>query len=475
MRTHAVVIAYGESPAHWTGTGTRIGPRQVLTAAHVLKGPPADLRVKLNGSQSLPATIAWQHPKLDVAVLTTTEDFPTGDRPRWLEQVSTGQAWEASGYPRLTQKDQPPATDLHQVTGTTCSCAPGETTLNLVCHTAARLPTAAATAEVPGAPALVYGGLSGAGVWVNGCLAGVVGQLLPELQGSQVQAIPYGAFASADFRRAAGLGVVPPEVVARLVDLASQSPALCKAVAQELTLADQSAPAVVAALLIRPAQEAAGVLNRADRRLSASADRQIQRRLVGALIPYLAERVWSALSDGRVHTLGVATETLAELIVARLDDRDARLVLVDESAYPVGATALIARQFAAQHLPVADEAGRELAGTMLKHQYARFSTDLDLNELGLDELRRRYRLRSDASLSEIEDNAAYNLTDPDEPRYYLLFDTTCSAWWAVRGARFCEAMPPSIQIVRLDLPAPSQDEVFTARHLAAPLKRPLES
>jgi hypothetical protein len=477
VRTHAVVIAYGESPAHWTGTGTAHRAAPGADGGPCAQGAPADLRVKLNGFQSLPATIAWQHPKLDVAVLTTTEDFPTGDRPRWLEQVSTGQAWEASGYPRLTQKGQAPATDLHQVTGTTCSCAPGETTLNLVCHTAARLPTAGATAEVPGAPALVYGGLSGAGVWVNGCLAGVVGQLLPELQGSQVQAIPYGAFQCPEFWREVGLGQVPAAVLNRLVDQVSET--LRKALADALQLAGAvNNRAVVEALLTRSALDALRALNAVDKVLFDQRqlkERQSLDRLRGTLLPYLTERAghtWSTLGDGRVHALQVATATVAELIVARLDDREADLVLLEHSAYPVGAKALVASRFAALNLPLADEGGRELEASVLRHHLARVSTDLDLEGLTLAELRRLYKLSPEASLGEIEDNAWFNRHESvDAPRYYLLFDAHSLDWWAIRGTDFCKNMPPSLQIVRLDRLEPTRDEVSTARLLGESLKR----
>jgi len=169
-----------------TGSGTLVGPGRILTAAHTLKGRP--LRVRLEGGAWVEVADVRQDDGLDVAVLSVQAPLSSLRPPAWLFDIPTGQRWEACGYPKV--RSAPPSEALEQVGGTTLSCGRADGVLNL---------------DVDVNPQ-VWGGLSGAGVWVDGRLAGVVRAEPASWSGKRLTAVPVAAFLSSSAaRRALGL------------------------------------------------------------------------------------------------------------------------------------------------------------------------------------------------------------------------------------------------------------------------------
>lgn len=438
-RGRAVLVRYGEAPeAGWVGTGTCIGPLHVLTARHILTGEAANLRVEAvepSGDHALtgtavPARVVWTHTDLDVALLVTEQPLHLRGRPSWQVEIGI-EDWTAAGFAVVQAKK--PSRKVEQVGGKTQPCAARARPLNL---------------DLP-PQGIVYVGLSGAGVWIDGQLAGVV-ERQPGGWTGRIQATPVGCFLlDPDFRRAADLPpaeAIKAELLTRLVKVVDAHAQFRERMAERLTLTQRDARTVVLTLLDAPAAEVSVHLNKvgsALKKAGLSADVGAVHQVLGLILPYAADlRTLAAVAstDDRVHALQLFTATLAELVVAALDGREARFVVPPKQAYPEGITAIVASRYAAVRGPVADASGQELKKSVEKHLFEKFSLHPD-----------------ETSAEELEQHLAYNRTlAEDEPPYYLLFDRQCSEWWAAKGAAFSDSMPTSLRIVRLTLEKPQR-------------------
>jgi S1-C subfamily serine protease len=97
----SVFKIYGEAPScnrGIEGTGFVIAPHRILTNAHVVAGT-TEVRVQINDTDAVPATVIVYDPRRDVAVLAV----PGLDAPRLAfapGPASTGEAAAVLGYPQ---------------------------------------------------------------------------------------------------------------------------------------------------------------------------------------------------------------------------------------------------------------------------------------------------------------------------------------------------------------------------------------
>ncbi|WP_026425707.1 trypsin-like peptidase domain-containing protein [Actinokineospora inagensis] len=168
----AELIVTGPTGA-WRGSGYRVTTGSVLTAAHVVRGATrVEVRFlpDLPGSWSVRARVAWTHDGTDLAVLAI-------DAPDTVPNVEFGVvdwrraavlAAHAVGFPRWklrTDDDGSKFRDAHQATGTVATLS----------HW--RSDTLEFTVPVPPEAVAVgspWEGMSGAAVWVDGAIVGVL-------------------------------------------------------------------------------------------------------------------------------------------------------------------------------------------------------------------------------------------------------------------------------------------------------------
>jgi len=176
------------------GSGTLIGPRHVLTANHVLKGEP--LAFRLEGYDFVSVNVVWRNPDLDVALLVADQEIRGYANPQWLTDISDRDRWSAWGYPKTTNQNS--STDEQVAMGWAAPCPPHQTALVLTVD----------------APPQVWAGMSGAGVWIGGKLAGVIIEALEGFSGKQLQATPVAQFVDdLEFRLALGFDPRQPSPI----------------------------------------------------------------------------------------------------------------------------------------------------------------------------------------------------------------------------------------------------------------------
>jgi hypothetical protein len=374
------------------GTGAVIGPNRILTARHVVFDKSGnlkpDLRVRrAGGGRWKDATwVEWtrEHPPgggpLDVALLDAEIDG-TAHLPRGailaVRDVVAHSRWEAKGYPRIA--DEIGNTELKSVTGTTTSCTVGSRCLEL---NADSLPE-------------VAGGLSGAPVVVDGRVVGVM-HAVPKKWEGKLEATPVAAFLDdPGFRDALGLRAEDERlagVVKEVADMLEKHPAVAAALVKMLKLTTrperpEDVGGIVARELVRAcrATDAAEALNDADSALAESnadpKDRDAVRSLLWRILPFAVDWQQLVVSGARAIRAGskaidlpLRSETVAEIVLAGIDERSCKFVPNPSGALPVGA-ALVRVPVAAQALIDADCA--HLARAVVKQLGAETCLDAD--------------------------------------------------------------------------------------------------
>ena len=176
-----IIVALDDKPGR-RGSGYRVGPDAVLTAAHVIDGA-VSIRVRfdadLPGEWVTEATSCWTDPRSDLAVLTITprEVGPQVAVPRFgrISDRAAVLAARAVGFPRFKLKsddgadvddDQPRYRDSHQADGSVAVLSNRrEGTLEVTVP----LPERDPDPEVS-----PWEGMSGAAVWVGDRIVGVI-------------------------------------------------------------------------------------------------------------------------------------------------------------------------------------------------------------------------------------------------------------------------------------------------------------
>jgi hypothetical protein len=162
------------------GSGYRVGPSAVLTAAHVVAGA-ASVRVRfdadLPGEWVTEATSCWTDPRSDLAVLTIAA--PEAVTVARFGRVGDGRAavltGQAVGFPRFKLKnhddDHVVYRDSHQADGSVAVLSNRrERTLEL---------TVPAPERDPDPEASPWEGMSGAALWVGDRIVGVIAKHHP--------------------------------------------------------------------------------------------------------------------------------------------------------------------------------------------------------------------------------------------------------------------------------------------------------
>jgi hypothetical protein len=462
----------------WLGTGTLVAPGRILTAYHVVfdnhgQEKPA-LRVRLEGdANAMSASVKWAGSiELDVAVLEANIERKPPMHPLLglsPENIATDSPWEAHGYPAV--RDDQPSTRLEQVRGKACSFIRGNARMNL---------------DVDAAPEK-FNGLSGGAVVVRDRIVGIMRAVPNNWGGKRLEATPVSVFwDEPDFRKALGLRKEDEQIaarvmrvidnVARLIEKHDQLIALLVA-RLEITYAPGDGARAAASALVkgRKAMDIAKMLNHLDAELvKASASKDVRgalRSVLWQMLPFAID--WQALvvlgvatftSRGNAIDLPLRSETIAEIVLAGIDDRCCRFAPPLVGQMPVGAT--VVRIPALAQSALLDRDGARLAQLIVKQLAA---------EMNIQGHTSQYVEMRD----EVEAILQYHAFEaPDDERlpYYLLFleadlhgKETEHDIWTLARTRLSEELP-SLRLVRLTGGNTGQ-ETLLAKHIDAICRR----
>lgn len=348
-----VVSGAGDNPS-WLGTGTLIAPHRILTAAHVVQDEHGQVKpnlgVMFRGTTApIPASLQWSGGKNpDVAVLSFDGEAQRKPHLPALvalspNEIPTSTPWEAQGYPRV--RDEHASTRLEKVRGQTCSYRKTEARIDLDVATACE----------------VFKGLSGGPVVVNDRIVGVVRAVPQNWEGKRLEATPVGAFLDLPaFREALGLGKLDkdyaervPKLVDQVARLLSKSDHTITFLANHFSITcapGEGAQAVASKLVLgQNAMDMAMALNYADSELAEKNAPQEARNALRSVLWFVLPM---AIDWKEVVLQGIATfsakknaldlplhkETLAEIVIAGIDNRCCRFAPIANDQMPVGAS-----------------------------------------------------------------------------------------------------------------------------------------
>lgn len=262
-----------------------------------------------------------------------------------------------------------------------------------------------------------------------------------------------------------------------------RSPQVAARLAAELDAPEGASPSALAAFLLdRPtANDLAAALNQIDADLEGACDSDAQatyngaerardfqaiRELLFLLLPFVID--WRDLLEAYLQTsapggvapaveLRYASATVAELVVAGIDQRAARFQT--SSGMPLGAAAIHIP--AAARAPFFDVDGQLLVTAIVKHIAARKGIEASSDDALCQEVEGHLRY------------VAHKAPRRDRLPYYLLFEEAAlgpSAWTLARSR--VGAVLPCLRLVRLDDRAASRaDERVLAESIKALLDR----
>lgn len=467
------VVLVASKPAGATcetllGTGTVVARNCILTARHVVvdENGNADpnIIICLPGSQPLPAKIKWcGRDDLDIAVLEAVIEPAGLKHPLALlspRDIESHDLWEAEGYAEVRQRA--PSNSPVKVGGTTRSCGANDKDLIL---------------ETP-APPEVWGGLSGAAVFIRSHVAGVVRSEPLGWDRKRLLATPVAAFLNEPgFREALGLKEDPlAEELAQLesdiarvlksdIDPQKRPKALrdlAEVLASKLSISLQSENlprSVARALLDLKARDVAMTLADLDGTLTDGDARGVVRALLEKILPLAVDgREFVVLTrdrfDGGANAveLPLRLETLAEIILAGADNRGCRFVA--GGAYPQGAgrVALPPEMFA----PFFHDDAHKLVDAVVEH----LCREDDKGDHEWAELGKRFPGSKRRNLRAAVETRLRNLArkeNPDRLSHYLLVmdaelddveGADIDRLWVVTCEAFGKNLP-SLRLVRL--------------------------
>ncbi|HMY15847.1 MAG TPA: serine protease [Polyangium sp.] len=461
----------------WLGTGTLVAPGRIMTAYHVVFDEHGqekpNLHVRLHGqTKPAPATVFWAGSlALDVAVVECTLERTPAMHPLVglsAEAITTDTPWEALGYPAV--RESQPSTRLEQVRGKAASYIRGGERINL---------------DVDAAPEK-FNGLSGGAVVIRERIVGVLRAVPMNWGGKRLEATPVGVFADVpDFRKALGIGkedeILDERIQRLIVDVTAMladAPDLVVALGKrlKLSLAPGQGAHDVARTLVRQrkAVEIAGVFNQVDADLAktrpAGQDRIIACKILWRILPLATD--WQSLVTAALRDfpdrstattnfveLPLRTETIAEIVMAGIDDRSCQYALPGPGKMPLGAA--VVRIPAAARAALIDVDGSRLAECVVQDLATKFMVDHYKNYSDLRE----------AVEGLLQYHAQFAPEDELLP-YYLLFvqeDGTDDHLYALARSKLSAELP-SLRLVRLT-GTNVLHETILAKHIDAILRR----
>ncbi|MGI5377067.1 effector-associated domain 2-containing protein [Streptomyces sp. CA-251387] len=215
------------------GSGYRVGEACVLTAAHVVAGPVASVRVRFDadrpGEWSADARVVLSAESADVALLELTglpRHLPPADPPRYaaVPETDVTLPFSAMGFPRFKlREDTAHRLDDGSPSQYRDSCHVSGTVSVLSNRRAGTLELAVVTPPADVEPERSpWEGMSGAVVWCGGCVIGVVSAHhrsdgLGRLAAGRVERW-YDALAPAELELLQRYGGLPPRSALALTD-----------------------------------------------------------------------------------------------------------------------------------------------------------------------------------------------------------------------------------------------------------------
>jgi hypothetical protein len=304
-----------------TGSGTFITRRHVLTAGHVLK-EGNEVRVRVDGDEAwVPCQVKRAPSDLDIAVLDLGQDRCSKPAKLSDRLVGVNEGFEIAGFPRVFSGNTSPG--YRKVGGTTRSLSKATDSLEL------------STTQPPE----VWNGFSGAGVWVAGCVVGVLRSVPTGWENRCIDAIPVARFLMEPwYNEAIGLdktvrvGIEEDLMTlkASLGALLATSP-LTAALRGKLYMPVATVVEVVDRLVRMPAEDAVFAIIGARNGLRQDEGvRRDAREVLLALMPYATD--WKAvLEEGRTrHAKGLFRfevpchrQSVAEFVIAGIHRRPA--------------------------------------------------------------------------------------------------------------------------------------------------------
>jgi len=462
----------------WLGTGTLVAVGRILTAYHVVFDKDGqekpNLWVRLEGETNKVrvTSVAWKGSlDLDVAVLEVDIDRKPAMHPLLglsPDNIATNTPWEAQGYPAV--RDKQPSTRMEQVRGKACSFSRGNARMSL---------------DVGAAPEK-FDGLSGGAVVVRGHIVGVVRAVPFNWEGKRLEATPVDAFlGDRDFRKAICIekeDEIIEERIQRMVNevmaILIEYPDIVLHFVKRLKLepAPGEGAADVARTLVRQrkAADTAGVFNQVDADLAknkqAKEDRAIVCKILWRILPLAIDwqkLVVAALRDFpdkftstcNFIELPLRTETIAEIVLAGVDDRACQYVSLGPGKMPIGAGVV---RIPAAARTVIDVDGSRLAESVVQDLASRLMIDHY----------KQYGEMRDAVDALLQYHAQYAPEDELLP-YYLLFadgDGCNDNLYTLARNKLKDELP-SLRLVRLT-GTDVFHETILAKHIDTILRRP---
>ncbi len=460
------------------GSGALVNKGRVLTARHVVVtqdgSAKPSLAVRLEGqSELVDAKVHWSAPKdLDIAVLETKLEHPAAPAPLSVlsgEPWPGVRTWETKGFPVV--RVEKPATTAKKYFGQVGSWSAHEKLLALGAQVSPE----------------DWRGLSGAAVIMGERIVGVVRSVEAGHDNELLNATPVGTFLDmAEFRQAMDIGQedeLLEQRVQRIIRdiakwLATQDELVSRLATQfEISYAPGEGPFALASDIVRnrKAVYVAQKLNHLDAELveshGSSAVRVALRTLLWQILPMATD--WKELvrrglttfsSRQQAIDLPLRSETLAEIVLAGIDDRCCQFAPAKSNELPIGATVVRIPTLAKSAL--LDRDGSRLAQLIVKE----FATAVDLptHDISYDDLR--------TDVDAVLHYHAHDAPPKERLPYYLLFaadelqgkDKEHDLWTLARGS--IGSALPTLRLVRLTGSA-NRDHTLLAKHIDSILRR----
>ncbi len=461
-RSFVRIVAWLDDGRQSVGTGYRLSRNRVLTARHVVEGA-TEITVQLDGEdgslETAGASVLWNDPGLDVAVLDCE---PRSAAPTAFAQLARGPLarsarWQSRGCARAVPEGHCIGDSMAALAGTAHELEAHQRRLEL-------------TVEAPPMSVEDWSGISGAPVFVDAWIYGVVVSAPPEFK-ERLYATPmHRLLAEEGFAEAVGLAKTAKwaPLLTEIRRLLSADPTAARAIAEQKRPWRQafaeSIEGFATSLERSSLEEVLRATHNAHRSFvtegSAAPARTVEQ-LLENIIPALYDRqlVDRLAGDpgGVMLRIPVATSTLAEIVMSAVDARPYRFrPLPDSTSFPdpVARVANIPEKGI-------DYDGLRAFQEFVDHLARQFVAEEDRHDARrrLEELQRYERL---AQL--VDGELTWQATDGGGLRFYFLFDSD-----------FAEEHRPFLERLRRSLPALRLleligDDVPGERHLCRPLR-----